>query len=77
MLLVLVSYIASAQQIGGNPPSVKWNQINTPTARVIFSKGLDSTAQRIANVIAHMNSLTVATIGNKQKRSIYYFNIKP
>jgi hypothetical protein len=66
--LVLGTVMSHAQQIGGNPPSVKWRQINTPTARVIFSIGLDSTAQRIANVIAHMNSLTAATIGNKQKK---------
>ncbi|MES2809240.1 MAG: hypothetical protein V4619_11470, partial [Bacteroidota bacterium] len=68
LLLVLGTLVARAQQIGGNPPSVKWNQINTPAARVIFSTGLDSTAQRIANIIAHMNSLTAATIGNKQKK---------
>jgi hypothetical protein len=68
LVLAIGTPITYGQQIGGNPPSVKWKQINTPAARVIFSKGLDSTAERIANVIAHMNSLTRATIGDKNKQ---------
>jgi hypothetical protein len=32
------------QQLGLNPPSMKWSQINTPTGRIIFPKGLDSIA---------------------------------
>jgi hypothetical protein len=68
LLMAVTAAIARAQQLGGNPPSVKWNQVNTPTARIIFSKGLDSTAERIANILAHMNGLTQPTIGYKQKQ---------
>jgi hypothetical protein len=68
LLMAVGNTIAHAQQLGGNPPSVKWRQVNTPAARIIFSTGLDSTAERIANIIAHMNGLTQPTIGNKQKQ---------
>jgi hypothetical protein len=68
LLLVVGVTIARAQQLGGNPPSVKWQQINTPAAKIIFSKGLDSAGMRIANIISHMNSLTQPTIGYKQKQ---------
>lgn len=40
-----------AQEFGGNPPSIKWKQISTDTARVIFPTGMDSTAQRVSSII--------------------------
>jgi hypothetical protein len=50
LLSLAFSYL-HAQEFGGNPPSVKWKQINTDTAKVIFPNGLDSTAQRVASII--------------------------
>ena len=49
-LLLAVGYL-SAQEFGGNPPSVQWKQINTDTVRIIFPNGTDSIAQRVASVI--------------------------
>lgn len=48
--LLFLVYNGFSQQFGGNPASVKWKQINTDTLRVIYPAGLDSVAQRIANV---------------------------
>lgn len=48
---LLFPLFISAQRFGGTPPSVKWQQINTDSARIIFPQGLDSQAQRIASVI--------------------------
>jgi len=48
--IFIVSFL-SAQEFGGNPPSIKWKQINTDTARIIFPEGLDSSAQRVASVV--------------------------
>ena len=62
------SLTAFAQEFGGNPPSIKWNQINTTQAQVIFPKGLDSTAIRVANIINQINQAIQTTIGNKQKK---------
>ncbi|MEO6221469.1 MAG: hypothetical protein ABIO81_13635 [Ginsengibacter sp.] len=57
-----------AQIFGGNPPSIKWKQINTPSARVIFPAGLASTATRITNVIKFIKGSTENTIGVKSKK---------
>ncbi|MGI4804709.1 MAG: TolB family protein, partial [Janthinobacterium lividum] len=57
-----------AQEFGGNPPSIKWQQINTKEARIIFPQGLDSSAQRIANIIRYMHRDIATTIGFRQKK---------
>jgi hypothetical protein len=67
-LLVLTATLAKAQQFGGNPPSVKWKQVNTPAARVIFPQGMDTSAIRIAQVIQRINNATKGSIGFRQKQ---------
>ena len=49
--LILSFSFLSAQEFGGNPPSIKWKQINTDTARVIFPVGMDSSAQKVGSII--------------------------
>lgn len=68
LLILLTTFAAVAQQFGGNPPSVKWKQVNTPAAKVIFSQGLDSIAMRVAATIEHINQPIKPTIGLKQKQ---------
>jgi hypothetical protein len=68
LLILSTTTIARAQQFGGNPPSVKWNQVNTPEVKVIFPTGMDSTGRRVANIIHRINSATKPTIGSKQKQ---------
>lgn len=72
-LLLLFWFIAAvlmakAQQFGGNPPSIKWRQVNTPAAKVIFPAGMDSLGLRVANVIDRINNATQSSIGIKQKQ---------
>ncbi|HEX6846604.1 MAG TPA: hypothetical protein VF144_06480, partial [Chitinophagaceae bacterium] len=50
-VLILLTSFLSAQEFGGNPPSIKWKQINTDTAKIIFPVGADSTAQRVASIV--------------------------
>ena len=57
-----------AQRFGGNPPSVKWQQINNEAARVIFPKGLDSSAARVSAVENVLSKATLPTIGQKQNK---------
>lgn len=57
-----------AQEFGGNPPSVKWQQVNTPTVRVIFPGGLDSQANRVANITSYLARTTQQTIGNRERK---------
>ena len=70
-LFFLISLTASAcfaQQFGGNPPSIKWNQVNSPSARVIFPQQLDSSATRISNIISYLDRSTQNTIGTRQRK---------
>ena len=67
-LFLLASTLTSAQNFGGNPFSINWKQINTPKARVIFPQGLDSQANRILNIVEHLNETTAPTIGGKTKK---------
>ena len=62
------SLCSSAQQFGGNPPSLKWRQINTDTARIIFPQGLDSAAQQVAAIIHRLSQATLPTIGSSQRK---------
>ncbi|MFT3680379.1 MAG: hypothetical protein QM791_08885 [Ferruginibacter sp.] len=57
-----------AQNFGGNPASVKWMQVNTPAARVIFPKGMDSQAIRISNITAMLDTATLHSIGDKVRK---------
>lgn len=52
-----------SQQFGGNPPSIKWRQVNNETIRVIFPTGLDSLAQEIADISIRLGSSTNYSIG--------------
>src|SRR6201994_3940193 len=61
------SLCSSAQQFGGNPPSLKWRQINTDTARIIFPLGLDSAGQQVAAIVARLSLETLPTIGHSQR----------
>ncbi len=66
--LFFVFTFLKAQQFGGNPSSIKWQQINTDTARIIFPEGFDSIAQRIATVIHELQKNYSSTIGNSIRK---------
>ena len=71
--LLLITVYLQAQQFGGNPPSLKWKQINTDSARVIFPAGLDSQASRVASIIhwlaAHPSTgLQSISLGDQLKK---------
>lgn len=67
-VLVLMALGANAQQFGGNPPSIKWKQLNDSAARVIYPVGMDSVARRLAGIIGHIKTTTQPTIGYKQNK---------
>ena len=70
LLLLLFSWggAAFSQEFGANPPSVKWRQINTPEARIIFPGGLDATAQRVSGIVHYLDSTTSATAGTEHRK---------
>jgi len=68
LLLTATATIAKAQEFGGNPPSIKWKQIDMRAAKVIFPEGLDSAGLRVANIVRRMNGAIQPTIGFKQRQ---------
>jgi hypothetical protein len=66
--LFFISFYTSAQNFGGNPAALKWQQVNTASSRVIFPKGLDSQANRISNIVRLLDSTTTPTIGDRQRK---------
>lgn len=66
--LLFCSCASVAQQFGGHRPSVRWQQVNMPEARVIFPQGLDSTAARVAAIAQRLNSMTLPTIGGRNHK---------
>lgn len=66
--LFLSAYFSNAQQFGGTPPAVKWNQVNTDSVRVIFPAGMDSVAQRVASITHYLAAQTPAALGDQQKK---------
>jgi hypothetical protein len=57
-----------AQVFGGNPPSIHWKQINTDTARIIFPTGIDSTAQRVSNIVHWLAKNNPAPLGSQVRK---------
>lgn len=68
LLPLFTASIASAQQFGGNPPALKWQQVNTVTAKIIYPQGMDSAAMRVANIIRYINPQIKSSIGYQQKQ---------
>ncbi|MCW3093258.1 MAG: hypothetical protein JWP81_4327 [Ferruginibacter sp.] len=67
LLFCLPAYL-HAQQFGGNPSSLKWNQINNPQTRIIFPRGMDSQANRINNINRLLKNTTAYSIGGNQRK---------
>lgn len=57
-----------AQQFGGNPPYIKWQQVSNAAARVIFPKGFDSIAKEVAVIAQQINNVTQYSIGPKLRK---------
>jgi hypothetical protein len=56
---------AQAQYFGGNPPSLRWNRIDSDTLRVVFPRGLDRTAGRVSDIAHHLGRTTTADLGGR------------
>ena len=65
---LIITNSICAQRFGGTPPSVKWKQINTDTARIIFPAGLDSQAQRVASLVHLQAEHSATALGERVKK---------
>jgi len=64
IVFVFSFYFSIAQQFSGLPPSTRWKQINTDTARIIFESSSVKEAERIATIIHKMAAEQPNSLGN-------------
>lgn len=57
-----------AQIFGGNPPSLKFYQLNTDTVRIIFPKALEKQAREIAWLSHQMAKKSPGSLGTKLRK---------
>ncbi len=51
-----------------NPPGLHWQQVNTPNFRILYPKGFEVQAQRMANTFEHIREPEATTMGRTPKR---------
>jgi hypothetical protein len=69
--LLLVSFTIAAQEnatFSTNPTSLKWYHIETDHFRVLFPKGFEQQANRMANTFEHIHAPESKTLGVKPKK---------
>ncbi|GEO07637.1 hypothetical protein SAE01_01330 [Segetibacter aerophilus] len=66
--MLLQSASAYCQVFGGNPSSIKWNQINTDTARVIFPVGLEDAGKRVSSIVHELQKSHTRSIGSNLRK---------
>jgi uncharacterized pyridoxamine 5'-phosphate oxidase family protein len=67
-IIALLPAQGRSQNFGGNKAGLKWKQVNTAKVNVIFPVGLDSQANRIANMVTMLGTTTSPTIGGLQRK---------
>jgi hypothetical protein len=63
ILCSLISYAQEQESLDTNPPSVKWQQVNTPYFRVLFPKGFEAQGQRVANTLEYIRKAESKSLG--------------
>jgi len=63
-----LQFHAFSQSFGGFPSSFKWQMIDTNQVRVIFPKGLERQAQRVANTVGYLDANNRKSIGDTKHK---------
>ncbi len=78
VLLVLLFFamgLKAQEVLNNNSPTLRWQKINTPNFRILYPKGFDTQAQRMANTLEHIRDAESRTIGvNTRKISVVLQN---
>ncbi len=53
-----------------NPPGLRWQQVNTLNFRILYPKGFEMQAQRMANTLEHIREPEAATMGGTPPKKI-------
>jgi len=67
-LVCLMSELFAQTVLENNPSSLDWYQVNTPGFRVLFPKGFETQAQRVANTLEHIRDAEAKSLGSSPKK---------
>src|SRR5258706_6526879 len=69
-LLTSVDFVMAQEAVTQqtNPPSLRWYRINTTNVRVLYPKGFEVQAQRMANTLEQIRTPESASMGVKPKK---------
>jgi hypothetical protein len=71
LTLFLIGYTSGVGQpatVLENNPSLKWYQINTPNFKIIYPKGFEEQASRMANTMEHIRTPEASTMGMEPRK---------
>src|SRR5688572_6374118 len=69
LLFLLSAHLIHAQEVlENNPPSVKWYRVKTPHFKVLYPKGFEEQALRVANTLEHIHDAESRSIGAKPRK---------
>jgi hypothetical protein len=57
-----------AQEFGGHPPRMRWHQIDTDTARIIFPATIEPQAQRVSNLVHYITKNANRSVGERHRK---------
>ena len=66
--LVFLNFLNAQEVLENNPPSVKWYRVNTPNFKVLYPKGFEEQAQRVANTLEHIRDAESKSMGVRPKK---------
>jgi hypothetical protein len=68
LLLGFVQPLYGQLVLENNPASLSWYQVNTPHFRVLFPRGFDAQAQRVANTLEHIHRAEARSLGTVPRK---------
>jgi hypothetical protein len=64
-----ICFMAHGQEVlENNPPSVKWQKIKTPHFNILYPKGFEDQAQRVAGTFEHIRDAESKSLGIKPRK---------
>lgn len=64
---ISIGYCQSTPVLENNP-NLRWQQINTPNFKIVFPKGFETQAQRIANTMEHIRTPEAKSLGVEPRK---------
>jgi hypothetical protein len=68
LFLLLSSCLQAQDLLDNNPPSLRWYQVNTQDFRILFPKGFEQQAQRVANTLQLLHDAEAKSIGSSPRK---------